>query len=457
MQSATLAYNANDLSSRVIYDRQKDSFFITHRRMNFADLNHCDTDYLYTASLTSQLTSDLGINRCAPDIVLPTGLYRAFPGWSTCTDTDPDEFEIWDPPRVLHSVTALDAPDDRVTMASRHTALSQTPSSAITGPGLEVPVPETKRSTTTYDGTRSTVPADSRLQSSSADDENGDGQKKSNALDGSSLTGSRTTQVSQTQVSFNSAESLPSVTAIFYTTHHLNTKPSSSYHASQSKQDTIAVSSSTHPDPTSNNADHSRSTVTSDPHNHSLPLQSSSSPTPYSYPTTHSNDPLFTSKSSLTASSFKASLANTESSLSSQDPSSGESAAMGTVTSSVAPLSKKEPAGMAALIMAAFAEGPTSSSFRQQQHSESTTPSAAAVVTANLLNTSIHTSSFPSDSSSSSTPRNSSDNSSADSGQLSLSSTVSGFSGGAFSQRREGLGTSLVGFFAAAWLLFLGW
>lgn len=322
MQSAALAYDPNDISSFVMYDHQKesigvlgDSWQIAHRRINFADLNHCDTDRLSPASLTALIESEAGTYRCAPDIGVPTGLYRALPEWSTCIDMDPsDPYNIWDPPRVLHSVTALDAPGDKVTTASRHATASQTPSSAVTGPGLEVPLPETKRSTAMDDGTRSTVAADSHLQSSSAHDQIGDDQKYSDAVSGSSPpTGSRTAHISQTQVSFTSAESLPSVTAIFYTTHYLNTPTNSRSSASQENHDIVAMSSSSHPDPASNNADHSRSTVTSDPHNH--PTQPQPSIITHLNSVIHPNDPTAASKPSLTT-SFEASLAHHKSSLS---------------------------------------------------------------------------------------------------------------------------------------------
>lgn len=47
VQSATLAYDPHDLSSRVPYG-SKWNGFISHRRMNFADFGRCSTNFLYT-------------------------------------------------------------------------------------------------------------------------------------------------------------------------------------------------------------------------------------------------------------------------------------------------------------------------------------------------------------------------------------------------------------------------
>lgn len=177
-----------------------------------------------------------------------------------------------------------------------------------------------------YDGTRSTVPADSRLQSSSAHDQIGGGGTKSDALDGSFPAGSKTAHVSHIHVSFTSAKSLPSATAIFCTTHYLNIPTNSLSRASQESSNIMAISSSSHPDPTSDNVNHSPSTVTPDPHNHSTQLQLSINTHPN--PLIHPDEPTPTSQSSITP-SLETSLAHTKPSKFSSD----ESATSCTATS----------------------------------------------------------------------------------------------------------------------------
>ena len=428
MQSATLAYDQNDLSSRVIYDSDKNGFYITHRRINFADLNGCDTDYLYTASLTAEPFSYTGNNRCAPDILMPTGLYRAFPGWSECIDSDPSyQFEIWDPPRVLLSVTALDAPEDKVTTASRDATPSHTPSSAITGPGLEVPVPETRRSTATCDGTSPVVATDPHLQSSSTHDRNGDGQKMSGALDDSST--GRTARVSQARVSLNSAETLPSITAIVYTTHYQSTDPSSSSSTSLEKTN-IITSSSAHPvNQASNNPDHPSSTENLD--NPTNPTQPHSSIATSSYPTTHPQDPTYDSKASDTAH------AQASTALSTKDPSGASSTIR---TTSPAAVSSNRPTGIAAWIIAGFSNRlPEFPSSTQQQHLESTSPPLRTAATA----------------ASTTVPHRESTSASSSAGELSSgtsSSTNPGFTGLGL---RKGIGLGEIVIWASSLLLLL--
>ena len=288
-----------------------------------------------------------------------------------------------------------------------------------------------------YDGTRSTVPRDSRLQSSSVHDQIGDGGTKSDALDGSFPAGSKTAHVSHNRVSFTSAENLPSATAMFYATHHLNSPTNSRSSATQESPDIATISSSSHPDPTSNKADHSRSTVTPDPHNRSTQLQSSittptnplvhpddptpisqpsitpsfetslahtnpgktfhsasnnendststvtptqpqSSITTHSNPLIHSNDPIPTSKPP----SNEPSLAHTvKHGLSSEDPPT-ESATASTLTPSSNP---NPPSDLAALILAGFANGPTS----PQRLLKSTSSPLHKPATANSSNASL--------------------------------------------------------------------
>ena len=227
---------------------------------------------------------------------MPTGVYRAVPEWSTCIDDNAlDRFDIWDPPRVLHSVTALDAPIDKLTTESKHTMPSHTLSSAIEGPGLEIPVPEITRSTATYDETRSAVSADPHLQTSSNRDQNGNGQKKSNTFDDSSSTGG-IAQVSEVQVSL---KSLPSITAIVYTTHYLSTDPSSSSSANQGNTNIMTLSSTHHENQASNDPDLSSSTENLDNPNH--PTRPHSSIATSSCSTIHPQDPTSHSKASDTA------------------------------------------------------------------------------------------------------------------------------------------------------------
>ena len=316
--------------------------------MNFADLKGCSTDYLYTASPTKQLISDDGTDRCTPQILLPSGLYRVFPEWSTCVDADPsEEFEIWDPPRVLLSGTALDALEDKLTTTSRPVTLSRIFSSAmtaITGPGLGLSVTKTISSTAMYDQTRSAVPTDPRSRYLSFHGQSGDNPKESDALGDSSPTTTNTADVFQIHISPNSVKSLRSITVLFYTTHYLHTDTRSRSSANEQETDTVAVSSS--------HLDRSSSTVSPDSHIH--PIQPQSSTTFHAYPTTHPNDPIHHSKASFTTQAEVSTDHIPHPSLASDGPARGSSP-----KSPVAP-SSKQLNGMAALIMAGFTNRPTS-------------------------------------------------------------------------------------------------
>ena len=82
---------------------------VSYKALDVADLGgSCSTNFLRTASLKNQLETDLGVNPCAPNMLIPPRLDRADPAWSACVAPNATyTVNIWDPPRALLSVQGL--------------------------------------------------------------------------------------------------------------------------------------------------------------------------------------------------------------------------------------------------------------------------------------------------------------------------------------------------------------
>jgi len=125
VESVTIPYKPEELSTltgvRVNHNVVANE---THQRLDIANLGgNCSTDYLRTASLAFQMTSDLGVDPCAPNMLLPPGLNRAHPAWRTCVAPNASYgVDIWDPPRALLSVAGLTPIDAKASRTTTHTA-----------------------------------------------------------------------------------------------------------------------------------------------------------------------------------------------------------------------------------------------------------------------------------------------------------------------------------------------
>ena len=97
---------------------------VTYRPLNVADLGgKCSTNYLRTASLAAQVTTDLGVDPCAPNMLLPPGLDRAHSAWATCVAPNASyAVGIWDPPRALLSVNVLTPVEAKASPTTTDTA-----------------------------------------------------------------------------------------------------------------------------------------------------------------------------------------------------------------------------------------------------------------------------------------------------------------------------------------------